>query len=571
MAGAAPAIDRTKYRILLDAPSENPKLGYPEIAAALAEIVMESEPRFAIGIFGKWGSGKTTLMEAVEAGLDPKTCVPVRFVAWRYEREEHLIVPLLDTIREALLAWSESAKTPDDAKEKSREIAGRIGRVMKAIAAGTSVKFGVPGAIDVSFNANKALGVAEKMNEDDELARTPRSFYHASYAALRAAFEQFAGKDGKRRIVVFIDDLDRCLPESALQVLESMKLFFDMPGFVFVVGLDREIVQRVVSSKFRVDDGNAEGGNDARLLGDDYVKKIFQVPYDLAPVAVEQLDEFLQATYNAAKVVDDQRAEFVGVVEKHLPSLVRDGSVNPREVKRYLNAFTITMKIHPELIPDAVLAVLMLDFRPDWVECESALLLNSDAFTLALEEYHKGNANAFEDIGLELRLPPEFETYTRPGAPGNALASLRDVDPYILNVGASRPTRDSELLALLPRVGAIKRELASAGSDQSKLLDALGSAGATMSRVQFAVGVSSGSAARPVENDIARFGSLVASVDKPIRGGAPEDQWRAQVDELAGLAAQIAQQVLALYRQPPGATNVPTAGADFPSESPAVA
>src|SRR5688572_23890860 len=95
------------YQILLDAPAQSPALGYPEIASALGEIVMESAPRFAIGIFGGWGAGKTTLMQAVEAKLDGERAVPVRFSAWRYEKEDHLILPLLDTIRDALLDWGE--------------------------------------------------------------------------------------------------------------------------------------------------------------------------------------------------------------------------------------------------------------------------------------------------------------------------------------------------------------------------------------------------------------------------------------------------------------------------------
>jgi predicted KAP-like P-loop ATPase len=65
---------------------------------------MESSPQFAIGIFGGWGSGKTTLMRAIEDKLDSSRAVSVQFSAWRYEKEEHLIVPLLDTIREALVA-----------------------------------------------------------------------------------------------------------------------------------------------------------------------------------------------------------------------------------------------------------------------------------------------------------------------------------------------------------------------------------------------------------------------------------------------------------------------------------
>src|SRR3954463_2792873 len=114
-------------RILLDTPSDRPALGFADIAAALAEIVMESAPQFAVGVFGGWGSGKTTLMQAIEDRLDNDRIVPVRFSAWRYEKEEHLIVPLLDTVREALLAWS--AGRPDRG-QRAHQTAATIGRVM---------------------------------------------------------------------------------------------------------------------------------------------------------------------------------------------------------------------------------------------------------------------------------------------------------------------------------------------------------------------------------------------------------------------------------------------------------
>ncbi|MGH3037778.1 MAG: P-loop NTPase fold protein, partial [Gaiellaceae bacterium] len=106
-------------RLLLDVPSKTPALGFPERARALAEIVIASDPRFAVGIFGGWGSGKTTLMEAIEEaiiGSKPDHAIAVWFNAWRYEKETHLIVPLLDTVREALLKWSDA-----QAKKQPRE------------------------------------------------------------------------------------------------------------------------------------------------------------------------------------------------------------------------------------------------------------------------------------------------------------------------------------------------------------------------------------------------------------------------------------------------------------------
>jgi len=102
-AGLAPTDGAVK--ILIDSPSREPKLRFDETASALAQIIRESPPRFAVGIFGDWGSGKTTLMDQIRRKLG-KTVVPVEFNAWRYEREPQLLIPLLDTVRGDLLAWS---------------------------------------------------------------------------------------------------------------------------------------------------------------------------------------------------------------------------------------------------------------------------------------------------------------------------------------------------------------------------------------------------------------------------------------------------------------------------------
>jgi hypothetical protein len=516
---------------------------------------MESEPRFAIGIFGGWGSGKTTLMQAVETRLDSAHAVPVRFSAWRYEKEEHLILPLLDTIRDALLEWGEQRPGHIQA---SRQTARTIGRVMRAIVAGTSVKIGVPGAIDVSFEANKALEAGQRMSQARAEARVPRSSYHASFRALREAFEEFAGPNAGRRIVVFIDDLDRCLPGSALQVLESMKLFFDLDGFVFVVGLDRTIVEQVVDSKYRPEtNGDVKERRETRVVGEDYIKKIFQVPYTLAPVGVGQLQEFLKAVYDEAELPSAQREEFQRVVERHLPFLVRDGSVNPREVKRYLNAYTITTKINGNLDQNAVLAVLTLDFRSDWEDVESALLLNGDVFVDALRRFHAGEPAAFDDIGLELRLPDEFVTYTRAGQPGNALAQVQDVERHFQNVGASKLTRDPDLLQLLPRIGRVRRDMSSlkGAPHQDQREETLGAAYEEMSSLRGRLHDESRTPsplAALILEDVEQFTLTARGVELSLAPSAETSPNTADLSDvfqqLEELAGRISQRLLVLYR-----------------------
>jgi hypothetical protein len=115
--------DFGEFRILVDTPSASPGLNFGAYARALGHAISNSRPQFAVGIYGPWGSGKTTLMQAVKAQLPEANTVVVEFSAWRYEKEEYLLVPLLDTIREALVTWADRREehnpaAPPDAEER---------------------------------------------------------------------------------------------------------------------------------------------------------------------------------------------------------------------------------------------------------------------------------------------------------------------------------------------------------------------------------------------------------------------------------------------------------------------
>jgi hypothetical protein len=400
---AATPLEVGAARLLLDVPAAKPALGFPRIARALRTIIVESEPRFAIGIFGGWGTGKTTLMHAIESEVAGDQVVCVRFSAWRYEREEHLIVPLLDAIREALVEWSD-AQGGDAAATRT---ASAVGGVLRSIVAGLTIKVGVPGAVDVSFDANRSLVQHAQMREEELAARVPRSFYHASFRALERAFEDFVSSGSTssgrpRRIVVFVDDLDRCLPENALQVVESMKLFFDLEGFVFVVGLDENVVEDVIDAKYGRDATTRVDRRDraaTRVSGAEYIKKVFQLPYRLGPVAPGQLGDFLAAAYDEARLPEAQRRELREVLEPHLQFLA-ERTINPREMKRFINLYTLQVQINPELDRDALLALQTTSFRSGWENVRDAILEFREEYLDVLRRRLEGDAAAasWEDI-----------------------------------------------------------------------------------------------------------------------------------------------------------------------------
>ena len=215
------------YRILLDEPASLPGLGFAAYAAGLADIITTSQPRFAIGIFGGWGSGKTTLMQAIETQLETRPeVVTLWFSAWRFEREDNMIVPLIDVLREALSRLAENDLEPAR-RAKARIAADRIARAGRALLAGIKVRAVIPG-LNVELEAGKVIDAFER-GSGTASADVALSFYHAGFTMLDDAIKTFVGH-GADRIVIFVDDLDRCLPAKALEVLESMKVFFDTEG-----------------------------------------------------------------------------------------------------------------------------------------------------------------------------------------------------------------------------------------------------------------------------------------------------------------------------------------------------
>jgi hypothetical protein len=454
--------------IILDAPAEKPTLRFGQIATALATIVSGSEPRFAVGIFGGWGSGKSTLMDEIERQIRPVPGVlTVRFNAWRYEREPHLIVPLLDTIRATLAAWSTNRRVASAHRSQVRTIAERVGRVVRALVRATSFDVGLPGAAAISFDPGKAID--DMADEPEDLAASPQSLYYGAFKELNDAFSGLLGA-GVTRIVVFVDDLDRCLPERALTVLESMKLFFDMPGFIFVVGLDERVVQSAVRAKF----SRSPSGEVDEQFEREYLKKIFQVPYTLPAVAPGQLGDLLKWLYRYGRLGEEQKADLQDRVRHYLQHVSSDGSINPREVKRYINAYTLARMIRPDLHPDALLALQTIDFRADWDDfCENVVLSEPDLFVQALNRFHAGDDHAFEDLWPEFGvLPLDLSDFLQ-SPQAKVLTAVGDLQRYVSFLEQTRSTQ-SWVTDAMHEIGHLRRILrdlpagARVGSDDTR-------------------------------------------------------------------------------------------------------
>jgi KAP family P-loop domain len=443
-----------EFRILLDTPSTDPGLGFDYYAEALATVVRNSVPRFAVGIFGDWGSGKTTLMDAIKARIENDSSIlSVEFNAWRYEREGNLVGPLLDVLREQLEAWAdkqEERKASEEQLQTLRSAAHKIRTAARAFLAGVKVSAGLKNVASIEVDVSKVFA-----SMVDARAKQAQSLYHAAFRELEAAVKEFR-HGGVDRVVVFVDDLDRCFPASALEVLESMKVFFDLQGFVFVIGLDRDVIARAITSKHPELEQTADARQRASA---EYLEKVFQVPFALPRIDDGLLGEYAVTLLKSSGWSDPQKIDFTSVVQKHLPFLAEENTVNPREVKRLINAYILQMQIlsqrpGPAVDGHVVMTLQVLASRDDWrAKYYEPLVADHKLFQESLREASK--ALPGYNVTGAVSLLPSLRVYLS-GVAAPLLGNV-DLGPYITSAESTRSSDPALLdaLAAAQRISAI--------------------------------------------------------------------------------------------------------------------
>lgn len=235
-----------------------------------------------IGLFGGWGSGKTLHLEQLRqrfaqapfAAGQPVT-LPVLFNAWRHESEPHLIVPLLKTAHQQLNNWLDqhtslfdkglvgawnglnatAAHLRDAALSLavglgSLKVAGiEIGNIKEMLAYDSQRSAARKKQDPTAGWFRRTLG--RKRPEAPKSLADLDAIYHDFENHLRALTGVGVKDKPRLNLLFLIDDLDRCLPEKAVQMLESIKLFLDVPGCAFVLALDDEVVERGIAHRYR--------------------------------------------------------------------------------------------------------------------------------------------------------------------------------------------------------------------------------------------------------------------------------------------------------------------------------
>ncbi len=309
--------DNEAVDIISDSPEvETVEFGFKAYARTIAGLIANRNNKtpLVIGIYGPWGSGKTTLMKTVKRFLENsdytnrdkfRKCKTVWFQAWKYDKEDEILAALVEEIFKAIKKDGTFGRIRGELEEfiNKMDIPKGVGKLAKHFIGADVTDF-------ISEPAYRAkLGFYDTFQEFfDRLLWT--------YTNLRPQFSSTEEPDDQKgALVVFIDDLDRCPRERIKKVLETIKLFMDKKGCIFVIGAANEIIEKALEDTY--------GREDACR----FMEKIVQVIFKLPPIPP---DDFKPLVEKINPQIKENLFPHMGLI---MPAMQN----NPRQFKRFLN------------------------------------------------------------------------------------------------------------------------------------------------------------------------------------------------------------------------------------------
>ena len=376
--------EEDKIKIIIDEPRIERNIGFSESSSLLAKVLEHSSPRFTVGIFGGWGTGKTTLMKMIKNEIDKisnEKILTIWFDAWRYENEKHLaVIPFLRTIRLTLEA-SEKTKTG-----KWDEVKKGIELTYNAFLTASSLNVGA-----LSIDLEKLIN---SLKDKNSLESNVKAIYYDITYYLERALANLTENDEAFRVIVFIDDLDRCSPEKAMEVLESIKSFFDIKGIVFVIAMNYKSINSIVKRKF---------AKDPKITGLDYMEKMVQLSFPIPSWTKDDIREFMVYTIYENISETHHQEEFLNNVDLLITAVKR----NPRDVKRFINTI-ILAKAKVDKPVDELVAIHALLYREEWNGFLEFIIPNEKRKEF-LEEYINIKKTSYPSEDFQKRIMEKYD------------------------------------------------------------------------------------------------------------------------------------------------------------------
>lgn len=427
--------------ILSDNETKLDLLNNRAIAKTIVSIIKDSKEAVSIGVHGDWGAGKSSILLMVETLLNPEDkeldaedddldwdeldyvgadeveenesdetiagIVTCRFNSWQYQGFEDAKIALMSTVVKALQKEAKSyykkhpfKKALDKLKETCKNIwsnIDKLGLAKKVAKIGVSVVSGTApiALLDIGMQyAKDTFKDDEKRDEFISKVSTllkGSSSEESSYkemAEFRTNYKELFKAAHIEKLVVLIDDLDRCLPKVAIETLEAVRMFLSMENTVFIIAADDSMIRYSVKEYFpRVLEKESEEPTktvDYNQFSEKYLEKLIQIPIHIPRIGIKEAQMYVMLLMIQSRTGESKELErLAGAVierlskpwalEPLMPETIKgimgdhyDNSIemvkiaksidkilaentdgNPRSIKRFVNMLLIrTMVAH---------------------------------------------------------------------------------------------------------------------------------------------------------------------------------------------------------------------------------
>lgn len=407
-------------------------LGFKVHANLLIDVVKDdSVLPISIGVFGDWGSGKSSILQIIKDKFEEtdksdnfieNETLCIYFNGWTFEGYDDAKAALLNAILKEL---EDNKKLAEDVKEVVKEKAKKLwksidwmrgaGMVLRNVALPAVSAYFTGGLNLIPFayqklsewGADSPEKLIEKLQSDDgkeffkslikENEKVDEKDKTNAVAEFRKDFIELLEVTKFKRLVVIIDDLDRCTPERIIENLEAVKLFLNVQKTAFIIGADPRIVKHAIEHKYK---SNSQIEEDNSRIIDDYLEKLIQLPYSLPKLSEPEVETYISMLickreldetnfkmvhsefqkfrkmdrYSAFgltnfetildKVDFDKVKSNVITIPSLVPLITQSLYGNPRQIKRFLNTYTLRQRLANVAslsnFNDSILAKLMI-------------------------------------------------------------------------------------------------------------------------------------------------------------------------------------------------------------------
>ena len=289
------------------------------ISTTIIKLIRDRpEQPISVGVHGDWGAGKSSVLEMIEAGFEGEEQVLcLKFNGWRFQGFEDAKIALIEGIVSGLV---EKRPALTKARKEVKDIYRRIDWLKVAKKAG-GLAFTAFSGIPLPDQIQTIVGTLEGVLGDPTKHATRENIQTAigflkpkekgdptnmpeEIKAFLNAFDSLVKLAGVEQLVVLIDDLDRCLPDTAIETLEAVRLFVFTSRTAFVVAADEAMIEYAVRKHFP----DLPDTTGPQTYARNYLEKLIQVPFRIPALGDTETRIYVTLLLVGAELGEDNAA-----------------------------------------------------------------------------------------------------------------------------------------------------------------------------------------------------------------------------------------------------------------------